>query len=600
MANLKNKQINLKPKTAIQTPSQSSTKLTKSAKRRLRQKARWGLSLDELNIPMIGNLEGLRLGSRGEPTVGLAEYAKQSQVRMPRVTSVDRGRFGSIDILKGSEFLGSISSGEESPQEGDLLAQILINPSVFLTTRLEQFSHLYQRYRFTKAVIRYQADANSTQSGSIIGFMDYDVDNLITSDDPLNVKKAAAHFAQEPSKIWQSQEFFLGVVDKFSTLFINTQSGTENRLVYQGVFYLFAVTELPPNSALGSFYFDYEVELSIPALENVPGDFALALSVVGTAAPTNTDPLGPAVDALISPGFPPNNILYSFTASSQTLNLEALPAGQYLLLSRCEASMNDSVGSIVSSTTWEITSANALFVETGLDTQTLTTFNGTVGSGTDASLVRNNFSAVFSLSEYQAVVSLSVSIAPSGTGYSYGDDRMEVVICRLPEVQTLGTLSSRLKVGSSKIYSVPAKHPGCRLLNAKKRVRRMEEKHITNPPPKVSDKGKQEEILRFRTGVTPNEEKKIGLPALVTRCQAISRESFPSGVSRVSQEEYERKLARQKAKLATANKLLEEIQKALRPLDDFVVVPHVAPALELEVRSKGEACEAARVSDLDT
>lgn len=230
---------------------------------------RWKLGLNEFSL---GPLEfgGLKIDSRSE-TVGVAPRSTNIQTVMPRMRTT-HDPTGAIDILEGTEIIEPVSAPVAGANAGDILARILINPNAFRKTRLAQFAPLYQRYRFRKLRFHYEPIANATQSGQLIGFGDYDVDNLLDTDTPDNVQLAAAHYSEGISQIWEPRVFEFGVDsvrDGFTSLYTSLTQA-EARLIYQGVFYLIAASDLflsaEGKTPLGNIYISYEIEFSIPQL----------------------------------------------------------------------------------------------------------------------------------------------------------------------------------------------------------------------------------------------------------------------------------------------------------------------------------------------
>lgn len=278
----------LNPKT-VKTPAARARKARARARRRERERVeadlgrklvssrqpattdkRFKLELQDLSLGPFGLKKG-SLMSRGgqrrltESTVGVAPYSRNVQVVMPRMTSYLNYKREQIDSLTGTEFIGSVASGATGSVAGDILEAILISPTSFSRTRLYQFAPLYQRYRFTRLNFIYEPTANATQSGQLIGFADYDVDAPLIGDTEDNLPVAAAHLGQRICQIWESQTFPFGVVDDLPMLYTSLE-GQEDRLIYQGLFYLLAATSITGNLPLGNLYIEYQCEFSVPQL----------------------------------------------------------------------------------------------------------------------------------------------------------------------------------------------------------------------------------------------------------------------------------------------------------------------------------------------
>jgi hypothetical protein len=294
------------------------------------------------------NLKGLSFGDKravpgsGPAMVGLAEYSDDIQVIMPRITHEMGDKGDAIDVLSGTEFLFSVNNGGEGSEPGDILATLLIHPLAFFKTRLAQFSELYERYRFRKVKFWYKPSANATQSGQLIGYGDYDPDNVNTNNGEDNLSIAAAHLGQAVCKIWESRSFPFGIVDNYTSLFADL-SGEEDRLIYQGVYYLLAGSDIDPAIiALGNLYLEYEIELIIPILQNVnPFLASIQLSnAVPSSAQTFTAPFGDSVEAVSSVPWGPNTLKLGtdivYSVSGGGISQFALPSATvgdtYLLI----------------------------------------------------------------------------------------------------------------------------------------------------------------------------------------------------------------------------------------------------------------------------
>lgn len=237
--------------------------------------ARWNLSWEGAKIPTPfgevrpGSLKVNTGRSVKSGMVGLAERTDDIQVIMPRLRTESGGPFGTMDVVGGTEFLLSVNNPGSGSNPGDILTTLLINPSLFSETRLAQFAKLYQRYRFRKLEFWYKPTANATQSGQLIGFADYDPDNLITVNSSANLSIAAAHLGQSTNKIWETAAYPFGIVDDYTSLFVDSESN-ELRLAIQGVYYLLAASDIASTvTSLGNIYIDYIIEFYIPLLHPV-------------------------------------------------------------------------------------------------------------------------------------------------------------------------------------------------------------------------------------------------------------------------------------------------------------------------------------------
>jgi hypothetical protein len=258
----------------------------------------------------------------------------------------------------------------------------------------------------------------------------------------LNVKRAAAHFAQQPTKIWESRRFALGQIDDFTSLFVNPEGGSEDRLIYQGVFYLFAATDLPSLTACGTLYIDYEIEFSIASLIDVgtlrTGYLLLESSTTGT-------PSAPLSAAVVSPanrsGFPVDSIEYTYTGgASSIITLRDLEPASYAIESRWQLSAPAGTSSTSTvSTTWQILSSGATWSDLS-SAITQTNVGLTPTGGTYAmSIARNNFAAIALVTAF-GDFTFQVTASALAAGWTYGSNLMQLKVIKLatPAPSSLG------------------------------------------------------------------------------------------------------------------------------------------------------------------
>jgi len=332
-------------------PGQGKSK-TAVRRRKLKEaERRWFLGVEDLNLGPV-SLGKLGVGSgdkRGARNLPMAVEGDMSNTTPPRQRGMMGLAYGTRDIqvvapawstrlragrpvsvLSGTEFVTSVSTPDHGDTDaGDLLFSTPINPSVFVKTRIAQFAPLYQRYRFTRLRFLYEPIANATQSGQVIGFCDYDVDNPITTNDPDNINQAAAHVGQARTQIFDFGSFPFGVLDEYTNLYTSLTSG-ENRLIYQGVFYLIAASLIAAGLPLGNIYIEFECEFTINQLAIGSLPLVLdSLAIVSNKTPTSTDLFnGLTWTATDGPGYPPNTLPFG---SSSDAVLVSLPAGVYYL-----------------------------------------------------------------------------------------------------------------------------------------------------------------------------------------------------------------------------------------------------------------------------
>jgi len=281
----------------------------------------WSFGWEKGKLPTPWGLiepGNIKISGRDQSMVGLAERTDDIQVVLPRVRTESGGPFGTMDVIGGTEFLLSVNNPSSGSNPGDILSTILINPSLFTQTRLYQFALLYQRYRFRHLNFWFKPIANATQSGQLIGFADYDPDNILTGNGAENISIAAAHLGQMTGKIWETTQFPFGIVDDYTSLFVDADA-SELRLAIQGVFYLLAASEISSDiSALGNIYVDYQVEFYIPLLL----DKSLyidqqTLAIEGGGSKTASLPQGTAPVSYSTPLLPKATLSFSTADSAE-------------------------------------------------------------------------------------------------------------------------------------------------------------------------------------------------------------------------------------------------------------------------------------------
>lgn len=330
-----------------------SSRLARELRKDARSAERWGLALDDLSIGpfrlgsgSVSSGDVPQKGKKRSSMVGLASRSEDIQVVLPEMVREYRDGHP-IDVWVGTEYVSAIGSADVTGNlTGDVLLSFPINPTNFVRTRLAQISPLYQRYRFRRLIFHYQPVAPATTSGQLIGFGDYDIENPLTIDSPDNVNVAAAHLGQKITQVWEFCNFPFGVVDSFTTLFTALENASDDRLVYQGNYYLIAASDLAPALPLGNIYVSYEIEFSIPQLfpaSEGPGP----IFVVGERYDTETSG-GLSAENLFGDGTATSYIPAQLgggvrTFLTDTVTYSGIPGGRYQLVVTAQATGTNSV-----------------------------------------------------------------------------------------------------------------------------------------------------------------------------------------------------------------------------------------------------------------
>lgn len=327
-----------------QKPSrQARRRAARSEKKGKGERFSLGISDLELGPLKLGNAQFKSRQARAA-TVGAAPHSLNIQTRMPYLRTEKHPKFGTVDILGGTDRIGPINTDELGALDGDILFTQNINPGEFVTSRMSQWNPLYQRYRIRKMAILYEGAAGTQTNGQLIGYFDQDVDNQLDTDSPANSQRAAAQVGNQICQCWEDQIFPNGEMDPYTTLFTLPASGSgDERLHMQSTFYLLAATDLAPNLDLGVLYVAYEIEFYIPTLANPggggPGSKLHYDSSWGSGTLVGFDfahPLGtaPALAGILSPGSPAstNNLPMVVNASGAgtLVTWTGAPLGTYV------------------------------------------------------------------------------------------------------------------------------------------------------------------------------------------------------------------------------------------------------------------------------
>jgi len=191
---------------------------------------------------------------------------------------------GGIDGLKvtGTEYLTSISvqtTGNQLvwTQAGQTIYSVPIHPKFFSGTRLLALARLYQKYRYKRITFEYIPTVPSTQDGSIMMYMDYDIENNISviGDLDTRLREAMSHLGSRMFNVYTYGRTSLEDDNQLDSYYFET--GIDPRTENQGVLNVIATsTYAPVNSAegaiisLGNIIVHYEIELFERGLNNDP------------------------------------------------------------------------------------------------------------------------------------------------------------------------------------------------------------------------------------------------------------------------------------------------------------------------------------------
>jgi len=145
-------------------------------------------------------------------------------------------------LLEGTDFLGDLNVGA-NVKAGDVLFDQVIAPGAFNTTRLQQFSYLFDKYLFEDVKFQYNPLVSANTDGGIVAFPDYDPDDdLLPSGGEENVRKAVAHLGYKVDQLWDKQDWELKTLKKDTMLFCDPTT-SDDRLTQQGRFTILSATD---------------------------------------------------------------------------------------------------------------------------------------------------------------------------------------------------------------------------------------------------------------------------------------------------------------------------------------------------------------------
>lgn len=238
--------------------------------------------------------------------------------------------FGAGMTLVGADFLTAI----EVPavcEQGTVLFNQRVQPSLFTNTRLSQFAPLFERYKFRRLVFVYEPIANATQTGQVIGLVDVDPSDVWETQGGLtNVRRAATYMGNMSHQVWDCGEYRTGSFDPFTDLYTNP-AGTDIRMTDAGQLVIMAgsTTSIAAGEPMGNVYMMYEVEFFVSAL-----DPSQTLNLVGSTAatftPTALNPGGTVAPTILCDSLGAMNDVQVTNSGYVTYSFQGVAGARYL------------------------------------------------------------------------------------------------------------------------------------------------------------------------------------------------------------------------------------------------------------------------------
>jgi len=236
--------------------------------------------------------------------------------------------FGHGMSLVGSDFIAALEV-PATCEQGTILLNQRIQPSLFTNTRLAQFAPLFERYKFKRLVFIYEPIANATDTGQVIGLVDLDPSDVWDASAGLtNVRRAASYAGNMSHQVWDCGTYLGGSSDPFTDLYTNP-AGTDIRMTDAGQLVILAgsSTSISAGSPMGNIYMMYEVEFYLSCL-----DPAQALNIVGSFYWSGTSANATPIPDNITQNW--NSLgaeIQSSSGGASVINVPVVRGGRYII-----------------------------------------------------------------------------------------------------------------------------------------------------------------------------------------------------------------------------------------------------------------------------
>ena len=187
-----------------------------------------------------------------------------------------------VSVLKGSDFLTTITVLPAPTTAQRVLKELFISPSYFPGTRLTQMSQLWERYRFTSFRLRYVPAVPTTLACQLIVYFDTDpLDDPADALDPeVLVRQAVAHTGAQQWNFNLAKVIPLPIRAD-DQLYYTGDIKTNERFSLQAKAYVLQVTDplnfngdaLTDDTVSGSLYIDWVCKFQLPQIN--PAGYAL-------------------------------------------------------------------------------------------------------------------------------------------------------------------------------------------------------------------------------------------------------------------------------------------------------------------------------------
>lgn len=237
--------------------------------------------------------------SRSEAPVSMGFV---SRYREPTFKSVGNNVF-----IKHREYISDVTATLDFA----VLKKFAMNPGLADSFPwLSAVASRFEKYRFHKLVYRYETDAPTTTSGSIMLVPDFDAEDVA----PISKIAALSYKSSVRSQVWErvSTSFFKEDLTALPQYFVRTTQVANTDIKTYDVGNMFICSSGSSEGKGGEIWVEYEVELISPTIDAQPnGPFWLYIQGNTFAAPDQLFGVTRAVQGNLNITVASNNILFN-------------------------------------------------------------------------------------------------------------------------------------------------------------------------------------------------------------------------------------------------------------------------------------------------
>lgn len=250
------------------------------------------------------------------------------------------GRTGTLTI-SGRDLVTTLNVSLTAVS-GDVLCDLKCNPAALPAARLNVLASMYERYDIDRMVFAFEGAVPTTQSGSLLGYMDYDILEVPVPTGggmPL-IQRASAHAGAHPVHVWDSGLWSYAPDRRMTDLYCDL-AAYEPRLTTPGHFILL-INDMPTLAGaaidLGKVYVEYQITFHYPKVTEAAstGSSLWACefnNTVGTGIATGSGFFGTTVAAAAYSSIGLSSLLVRTDPLGTNAMTITLPAGHFIVTS---------------------------------------------------------------------------------------------------------------------------------------------------------------------------------------------------------------------------------------------------------------------------